>query len=158
MTEAENAESGEVREWLGALDSVEAFEGMDRADALLEAVVTFARRKAARLPFTANTAYVNTSYPQDEPAYPGDCTMDSAIRHAILWNAVAIVDKANKESSELGDHIASYQSAATLHDTGFMHFWRAARDAHGADLIYFQGHISRGTYARTRDALTKSNR
>src|SRR5476649_859411 len=148
MTEAEKGESAEMREWLDALDSVEAFEGMDRADALLEAVVTSARRKGARLPFAANTAYVNTIHPQDEPSYPGDRKMESAIRHAIRWNAVAIVIKANKESSELGGHIASYQSAATLYDTGFMHFWRAANEQHGGDLIYFQGHISPGIYAR----------
>jgi pyruvate dehydrogenase E1 component len=148
MTEAEKSDSAEMREWLDALDSVEAFEGMDRADALLEAVVTSARRKGARLPFAANTAYVNTIHPQDEPPYPGDRKMESAIRHAIRWNAVAIVIKANKESSELGGHIASYQSAATLYDTGFMHFWRAANDQHGGDLIYFQGHISPGIYAR----------
>jgi pyruvate dehydrogenase E1 component len=148
MTEAEKGDSAEMREWLDALDSVEAFEGMDRADALLEAVVTSARRKGARLPFAANTAYVNTIHPQDEPPYPGDRAMESALRHAIRWNAVAIVIKANKESSELGGHIASYQSAATLYDTGFMHFWRAASKDHGGDLIYFQGHISPGIYAR----------
>jgi pyruvate dehydrogenase E1 component len=148
MTEAEKGESAEMREWLDALDSVEAFEGMDRADELLEAIVTSARRKGARLPFAANTAYVNTIHPQDEPEYPGDRKMESAIRHAIRWNAVAIVIKANKESSELGGHIASYQSAATLYDTGFMHFWRAPDSNHGGDLIYFQGHISPGIYAR----------
>jgi pyruvate dehydrogenase E1 component len=148
MTEAEKGDSAEMREWLDALDSVEAFEGMDRADELLEAVVTSARRKGARLPFAANTAYVNTIHPQDQPPYPGDRTMESAIRHAIRWNAVAIVIKANKESSELGGHIASYQSAATLYDTGFTHFWRAASERHGGDLVYFQGHISPGIYAR----------
>jgi pyruvate dehydrogenase E1 component len=148
MTEAEKGDGAEMREWLDALDSVEAYEGMDRADELLEAIVTSARRKGARLPFAANTAYVNTIHPQDQPEYPGDRKAESAIRHAIRWNAVAIVIKANKESSELGGHIASYQSAATLYDTGFMHFWRAANENHGGDLIYFQGHISPGIYAR----------
>src|ERR1700736_3845298 len=83
MTEADKGDSAEVREWLDALDSVEAFEGMDRADELLAAVVTSARRKGARLPFAANTAYVNTIHPEDQPPYPGDRAMESAIRHAI---------------------------------------------------------------------------
>src|SRR5579863_6198805 len=87
MTEAEQGDSAEMREWLDALDSVEAFEGMDRADELLEAVVTSARRKGARLPFAANTAYVNTIHPQDEPPHPGDREMEQAIRHAVRWNA-----------------------------------------------------------------------
>ncbi len=148
MAEAEKSDGDEMGEWLDALDSVEAFEGADRVDALLEGVVTAARRKGARLPFAFNTAYVNTIHPQDEPPHPGDREMEQSIRHAVRWNATAIVVKANKESSELGGHIASFQSAATLYDTGFMHFWRAADETHGGDLIYFQGHISPGIYAR----------
>jgi pyruvate dehydrogenase E1 component len=143
-----NGADAETREWLEALDSVEAFEGLDRVDGLLESVVTSARRKGARLPFAANTAYVNTIHTQDQPAYPGDGDMEAQIRHAVRWNAAAMVVKANKESSELGGHIASFQSAATLYDTGFTHFWRAASDAHGGDLVYFQGHSSPGIYAR----------
>jgi pyruvate dehydrogenase E1 component len=110
--------------------------------------VTSARRKGARLPFAANTAYVNTIHTQDQPPYPGDGDMEAAIRHAVRWNAAAIVVKANKESSELGGHIASFQSAATLYETGFTHFWRAAGEGHGGDLVYFQGHCSPGIYAR----------
>jgi pyruvate dehydrogenase E1 component len=143
-----NGADAETKEWLDALDSVEAFEGMDRVDSLLENVVTAARRKGARLPFAANTAYVNTIHTQDQPKYPGDGDMEAAIRHAVRWNAAAIVVKANKESSELGGHIASFQSAATLYETGFTHFWRAADDKHGGDLVYFQGHCSPGIYAR----------
>ena len=147
MSEGQS-DSAEKREWLDALDSVEAFEGVDRVDELLEAVVSSARRKGARLPFAANTAYVNTIHPQDEPPHPGDRKMEQAIRRAVRWNAAAIVVKANKHSSELGGHIASFQSAATLYDTGFMHFWHAANESHGGDLVYFQGHCSPGIYAR----------
>jgi pyruvate dehydrogenase E1 component len=145
---AANGADSETKEWLEALDSVEAFEGLDRVDAILENIVTSARRKGARLPFAANTAYVNTIHPQDEPTYPGDGDLEASIRHAVRWNAAAIVVKANKESSELGGHIASFQSAATLYETGFTHFWRAADEKHGGDLVYFQGHISPGIYAR----------
>ena len=138
----------ETREWLDALDSVEAFEGVGRVDELLEGVIQAARRKGAKLSFAANTAYVNTILPQDQPAHPGDRVLEHKIRSIIRWNAAAIVLRANKTSSELGGHIASFQSAATLYDTGFMHFWHAPTDAHGGDLIYYQGHCSPGIYAR----------
>jgi pyruvate dehydrogenase E1 component len=138
----------ETREWLDALDSVEAFEGVGRVDELLEGVIQAARRKGAKLSFAANTAYVNTIRPQDEPAHPGDRVLEHKIRSIIRWNAAAIVLRANKTSSELGGHIASFQSAATLYDTGFMHFWHAPTDAHGGDLIYYQGHCAPGIYAR----------
>ncbi len=140
--------SDETDEWLDALDSVEAFEGLGKVDEILDQVVISARRKGARLPFAANTAYVNTIPPEAEPPHPGDRKIEMSIRRYVRWNAAAIVVKANKESSELGGHIASFQSAATLYDTGFMHFWRAASDDHGGDLIYFQGHSSPGVYAR----------
>jgi pyruvate dehydrogenase E1 component len=138
----------ETREWLDALDSVEAFEGVGRVDELLEGVIQAARRKGAKLSFAANTAYVNTIQPHDEPAHPGDRVLEHKIRSIIRWNAAAIVLRANKTSSELGGHIASFQSAATLYDTGFMHFWHAPTEAHGGDLIYYQGHCSPGIYAR----------
>ena len=146
MTEAkDDAERGD---WLEALDSVEAFEGLERVDELLEAIVTSARRKGAKLPFAANSAYVNTISTDHQPVHPGDRKLEITIRRYVRWNAAAIVLRANKESSELGGHIASFQSAATLYDTGFMHFWRAADETHGGDLIYFQGHSSPGVYAR----------
>ena len=138
----------ETREWLDALNSVEAFEGVGRVDELLEGVIQAARRKGAKLSFAANTAYVNTIPPQDEPAHPGDRVLEHKIRSIIRWNAAAIVLRANKTSSELGGHIASFQSAATLYDTGFMHFWHAPTEAHGGDLIYYQGHCAPGIYAR----------
>jgi pyruvate dehydrogenase E1 component len=141
-------QSDETGEWLDALDSVEAFEGIGKVDDILDAVVTSARRKGAKLPFAANTAYVNTIPPEAEPPHPGDREIEQHIRRYVRWNAAAMVVKANKESSELGGHIASFQSAATLYDTGFMHFWHASNEVHGGDLIYFQGHSSPGIYAR----------
>ncbi|HEY5206966.1 MAG TPA: pyruvate dehydrogenase (acetyl-transferring), homodimeric type, partial [Roseiarcus sp.] len=141
-------QSDETDEWLDALDSVEAFEGIAKVDDILDAVVTAARRKGAKLPFAANTAYVNTIAPEEEPPHPGDRQLEQHIRRYVRWNAAAMVVKANKESSELGGHIASFQSAATLYDTGFMHFWHASNDTHGGDLVYFQGHSSPGIYAR----------
>ena len=145
---SEGANNAERDEWLDALDSVEAFEGLERVDELLDAVVTSARRKGAKVPFAANTAYVNSISVDQQPPHPGDRKLEMTIRRYVRWNAAAIVLRANKESSELGGHIASFQSAATLYDTGFMHFWRAADDQHGGDLVYFQGHSSPGVYAR----------
>ena len=116
----QDRDPAETREWLDALDSVEAFEGIGRK--LLDGIVQAARRKGAKLPFAANTAYVNTIAPHDEPAHPGDRAIEHKICSLIRWNAAAIVLRANKTSSELGGHIASFQSAATLYDTGFMHF------------------------------------
>ena len=144
----QDRDPAETREWLDALNSVEAFEGIDRVDELLDGIVQAARRKGAKLPFAANTAYVNTISPDNEPAHPGDRAIEHKIRSLIRWNAAAIVLRANKTSSELGGHIASFQSAATLYDTGFMHFWHAPTDTHGGDLIYYQGHCSPGIYAR----------
>ncbi len=141
-------QSDETDEWLDALNSVEAFEGIEKVDDILDAVVASARRKGAKLPFAANTAYVNTIPPEAQPAHPGNREIERHIRRYVRWNAAAIVVKANKDSSELGGHIASFQSAATLYDTGFMHFWHGCNEAHGGDLIYFQGHSSPGIYAR----------
>jgi pyruvate dehydrogenase E1 component len=148
LTEEATAEAAEIQEWLDALDSIEAFEGLPKVDEVLDSVVTSARRKGAKLPFAANTAYVNTIRPEDQAKHPGDRKLEMTIRRYIRWNAAAIVLRANKESSELGGHIASFQSAATLYDTGFMHFWRAPDDTHGGDLVYLQGHSSPGIYAR----------
>ncbi len=147
-TGGSDPDTQEVREWVDAIDSVIAFEGIARADVLLGAAVDSARRAGAKLPFAGNTAYLNTIPPGEQPVHPGDHAIEMTIRRYIRWNAAAIVLKANKESSELGGHIASFQSAATLYDTGFMHFWHAASDTHGGDLVFFQGHSSPGIYAR----------
>ena len=138
----------EAREWVDAISSVMAFEGSERADFLLGRAVDMARRQGARLPFAANTAYINTIPPHKEQQHPGDREIENRIRSVIRWNALAMVLRANKASSELGGHIASFQSAATLYDTGFMHFWNAPHEGHGGDLVFVQGHSSPGIYAR----------
>ncbi len=150
MTKATDSSqfSEEMRDWQQAIASVIAFEGTEAADAMLSAAVELARPHGAHLPFAANTAYLNTIHPEDQAEHPGDRALEHRIRSAIRWNALAMVMRANKESSELGGHIASFQSAATLYDTGFTHFWHAPTDDHGGDLIYYQGHSSPGIYAR----------
>jgi pyruvate dehydrogenase E1 component len=138
----------ETSEWRDALDSVVEFGGADRAGFLLEELMDSARRAGAPVPYSANTPYLNTIPPNAEPAFPGDLALERRIRSVMRWDAVATVLRANKESSELGGHIASFQSAATLYDTGFNHFWYGPSAEHGGDLVFFQGHSSPGMYAR----------
>ena len=138
----------ETAEWLDALDAVIDAEGVDRGHFLLENLITKARSKGAFLPYNANTPYVNTIPVELEPRSPGNREIERRIRSIIRWNAVAIILRANAVTSELGGHIASFQSAATLYDIGFGHFWRAPSEHHGGDLIYIQGHSSPGIYSR----------
>ena len=138
----------ETREWLEALDSVLEREGPARANYLLEKLVAMARSRGAYIPYNANTAYMNTIPFGQEERSPGDAELEHRIRSLVRWNAMAMVLRANKESSELGGHIASFASAATLYDVGFNHFFRAWNDDFGGDLVYFQGHSAPGIYAR----------
>jgi pyruvate dehydrogenase E1 component len=138
----------ETGEWLDAMEAVINAEGVDRAHFLLENLIVKAREGGAFLPYNANTPYVNTIPVDQEERSPGNREIERKIRSIIRWNAVATILRANKESSELGGHIASFQSAATLYDVGFGHFWRAPSEKHPADIIYIQGHSSPGIYAR----------
>src|SRR5438270_12307508 len=133
----------ETQEWLEALDAVVRADGPERAQQLLETVLERARASGVPLEVGLNTPYVNTIPVDREEQLPGDLELEHRIRSLIRWNAIATVLQANKESSELGGHIASYQSAATLYEVGFNHFWRADKD-----LVYIQGHSSPGIYAR----------
>ena len=138
----------ETQEWLEALDAVIEREGPERAHHLLEQLIEKARRSGAYIPFSANTAYINTIPPQLEERSPGDAALEERIRSLCRWNALAMVVRANKGDGELGGHIASFASVGTLFGIGFNHFWHAPSDNHGGDLIYFQGHSAPGIYAR----------
>jgi pyruvate dehydrogenase E1 component len=138
----------ETREWIESLASTLEREGVERAHFLLEKLVDHARRSGAHLPFDATTAYVNTIPVTQQPRVPGDPGLERRIRSLIRWNALATVVNANRKSSELGGHIASFASAATLYDVGFNHFFRGPEAENGGDLVYFQGHSAPGIYAR----------
>ncbi|MGF1476890.1 MAG: pyruvate dehydrogenase (acetyl-transferring), homodimeric type [Geminicoccaceae bacterium] len=138
----------ETEEWLSSVDSVLEFEGAERAVFLLEQAIARAHAHGADLPFTANTPYLNTIPLKEQEASPGDHALEWKIRSYSRWNAMAQVIRANKVSSELGGHIASYASSATLYDVGFNHFWHAPSDEHGGDLVFIQGHAAPGVYAR----------
>jgi pyruvate dehydrogenase E1 component len=138
----------ETQEWIESLDSVLEREGPQRAHFLLERLIDKTRRSGAYLPFSAKTAYVNTIPLSQQRPIPGDQAIEHSIRSVIRWNAAAMVVHANRKSSELGGHIASFASAATLYDVGFMHFFRAPNEEHKGDLVFFQGHSAPGVYAR----------
>ncbi|MEQ8492642.1 MAG: pyruvate dehydrogenase (acetyl-transferring), homodimeric type, partial [Gammaproteobacteria bacterium] len=138
----------ETREWLDALDGVIDVEGPERSHYLLERLIDHARRAGVNLPYSAHTAYINTIPPQREAYTPGDPALEWRIRSINRWNAMAMVVKANRKNAELGGHIASYASAATLYEIGYNHFWHAPSDEHGGDLVFFQGHSAPGIYAR----------
>ncbi len=137
----------ETQEWVDSINAVVRYRGPERAQFLLGKVAGESARAGA--PFFSNTTpYVNTIAPDREARSTGVREIEHRIRSAIRWNAVAIILRANKESSELGGHIASFQSSALLYDIGFGHFWHAPTENHGGDLIYVQGHVSPGIYAR----------
>jgi pyruvate dehydrogenase E1 component len=138
----------ETDEWIESLHSVLERDGIDRAHYLLEILIEEARRSGAYLPYSANTAYLNTIPETKEVHTPGDPAMEWRIRSLVRWNALAMVVQANRVTSELGGHIASFASSATLYDVGFNHFWHAPNENHGGDLIFIQGHSAPGIYAR----------
>ncbi len=139
----------ESQEWRDAIEDVIERDGADRAHYLLDKAVEQARAAGARLPFSATTPYQNTIPADDLLEIPGDADMEERIRNINRWNAMATVVKRNKDSSEYGGHIASFASAATMYDIGLNHFWRAQSTMHGGDLVFFQGHVVPGIYARS---------
>ena len=138
----------ETQEWLEAIRGVLASEGPDRARQLIAELVDEAQRGGAHISLGVQTPYVNTIGLDRQPEMPGDRELEARLRHYDRWNAMAMVVRANKVSSELGGHVASYASAATLYDVGFNHFFRAPSEKFGGDLVFFQGHSSPGVYAR----------
>ncbi len=155
MTEQTNPEQSnqdidpiETQEWLEALEAVLEEEGTERAHYLLEKLIDMARRSGAHLPYKATTAYLNTIPTSKEARIPGDLAMEQRLRSIIRWNAIAMVLQASKKDKDLGGHLSSFASSATLYDVGFNHFFKAANQEQEGDLIYFQGHSSPGIYAR----------
>jgi len=138
----------ETREWIESLNAVIENDGPSRAGYLLNKVMSKAYTAGVVLPDTRTTPYINTIPPELEVKSPGDQNIEKKLRAYVRWNAAAMVVKANKISSELGGHIGTFASAATLYDVGMNHFWRAKNKDFGGDLIYFQGHSSPGMYAR----------
>ena len=148
MSTSKDLDPVETREWLDALDAVIEFEGTDRAHYLIERLVDKARRAGAYLPFSNNTAYVNTIPVHKQKRKPGDMALENRIKSYIRWNAMAMVVKANLKPGAVGGHIASFASSATLYEVGFNDFFRGHDAGKGADMVFFQGHIAPGIYSR----------
>src|SRR3954468_19543709 len=137
----------ETREWLDALDSVIEKEGTERAHYLIQRMIDEARRAGTFLPFSATTDYINTIPPEKQVKFPGDLTIEQRIHGYTRWNAMAMVVRANKDTN-VGGHLSSFASAATLYDVGYNHFWHGSSGEHGGDLVFVQGHSAPGIYAR----------
>src|SRR5271165_4493715 len=132
----------ETQEWLDALEGVLRHEGPRRVEELIERVVDHAQASGVRVPHVVQTPYVNTIPLSRQPPMPGNPELEARLRHYTRWNAMVMVTRANAVSSELGGHVASYASSATLYDVGFNHFFRAPSENFGGDLVFFQGHCS----------------
>ena len=138
----------ETSEWLESLSAVMQKDGNQRAHYLIKELINKAYMEGANIPYTQNTPYINTIPVGEEKKSNGDQNIERRIRSLIRWNAAAMVVRANKKFPELGGHIGTFASAATLYDVGMNHFWRAKNNKFGGDLIYFQGHSAPGMYAR----------
>ena len=147
-THLDDIDPTETQEWLDALDGVLASEGPVRTRKLVERVVERAQTGGAQVELGVQTPYVNSIPTAQQPMMPGNEELETRLRHYIRWNAMAMVVRANETSSELGGHVASFASSATLYDVGFNYFFRAPSADFGGDLVFFQGHSSPGVYAR----------
>ncbi|MEM6710334.1 MAG: pyruvate dehydrogenase (acetyl-transferring), homodimeric type [Pseudomonadota bacterium] len=147
--QAKDSNSTETQEWLDALENVLEHGGIERANFLLSRLSARMTKLGAQLPYTITTPYRNTIPLDQEAPMPGDLFMERRIRSLIRWNALAMVVRANRRPGDLGGHISSFASSATLYDVGFNYFFRAPNNEHAGDLIYYQGHASPGVYARS---------
>ena len=152
----QDVDETETREWIDALEAILEKEGPKRAHYILERLIDIARRAGAHLPYSANTAYINTIPPSDIPEYPGNLEIEAKLRSYVRWNAMATVVRANRKEGDLGGHIASYASSSMLYDVGQNHFFRVRHPelattphANCGDMVYLQGHSSPGIYARS---------
>src|SRR5581483_44963 len=138
----------ETSEWLEALDQVVDQAGPDRARYLLEQLLDRAGAFGVAAPGAIHTPYVNTIPVHEEAPYPGDRALERRIKSLIRWNAAAMVVRANKYDPNIGGHISTYASLASMSEVGFNHFFRGSIDGQPGDLVYYQGHASPGVYAR----------
>ncbi len=145
-SDQEDIDPLETQEWIDALQSVIEKEGKDRAHFLVENLLATARKSGSDIPFSANTEYFNTIHVEQQPQFPGDTTIEQKVRSYIRWNAMMMVLRANRETN-VGGHIASFASAATLYDVGQNHFWHGTSEEREGDLIFFQGHSAPGMYS-----------
>ena len=147
-TDAREIEALETREWLESLDYVLQHGGPARVGRLLRELGVHAQKNGVKLPFTANTAYINTIHASEEVPYPGSREIERRIKSLVRWNAMAMVVRANRVEDGIGGHISTFASSATLYEVAFNHFFRGRENGNEGDVVYFQGHASPGIYAR----------
>src|SRR5919204_1143856 len=140
-----DADPVETREWLDAFDALVETAGRERATFLLRKLLDHARARRVPLPPVLNTPYKNSVALAEQPQFPGNLELEQRLAAIVRWNALAMVVRSNRFSSDLGGHIATYASIADLFEVGFNHFFRAGQDG---DLVYFQPHSAPGVYAR----------
>src|ERR671935_579186 len=146
--EAAELDAVETREWLESLDYVLQSGGPGKVARLLRELTIHARQNGVKLPFSANTPYINTIPAEDQVLMPGSPDVERRIKSLVRWNAAAMVVRANKAEEGIGGHISTYASAATLYEVAQNHFFRGASENFPGDLVYFQGHASPGVYSR----------
>ncbi|MCT8692112.1 pyruvate dehydrogenase (acetyl-transferring), homodimeric type [Glaesserella parasuis] len=146
---AHDVDPFETQEWLDSVNSLVKEEGTERAQFIIQQVMQHARTQGVGLPSGVTTDYVNTIPVSEQPVYPGNQEIERRIRSAVRWNAIAMVLRSQKKDLELGGHISTFQSAATMYEVCFNHFFKAATDKDGGDLVYSQGHAAPGIYARS---------
>src|SRR3989338_7386744 len=138
----------EIQEWLSYMDYVLQEGSPEKVQYLLQQFKIRAQKAGVKLPYGANTPYINTIPADKQPPFPGNRDIERRIKSIIRWNAMAMVIRANRHESGIGGHISTYASAATLFEIGFNHFFRARSKKHPGDVVYFQGHASPGVYSR----------
>ena len=137
----------ETQDWIDSITSLIEEKGSDRTHYIIEKLIDYSRRNGIKIPFSANTDYINTISLANQESYPGNRNLERRIKSIIRWNAMAMVVRANRDNEGIGGHISSYASSATLYEVAFNHFFKGENINNG-DLIYFQGHVSPGIYSR----------
>src|SRR5689334_3386745 len=138
----------ETREWLDSLDYVLQSGGPVKVARLLRELTIHARQNGVKMPFTANTPYINSISADEQVPMPGSPDIERRIKSLVRWNALAMVVRANKADEGIGGHISTFASAATLYEVAFNHFFRGSDGDRGGDVVFFQGHASPGIYSR----------
>jgi len=149
----------ETKEWVESLQAVLDENGTERAHFIVEKMIDHVRRNGVRMPYSPNTAFLNTISAEDQQPYPGSRSIERRIKSLVRWNAMAMVVRANEESDGIGGHISTFASSATLYEVAFNHFFKGPKSPGGSDLVFFQGHASPGIYARAylEGRFTKEN-
>ena len=138
----------ETQDWINSIKDIINIEGNERAEFILNKLISYANKKDIKINYNQNTDYINTIPIHEQSSYPGDRAIERKIKSIIRWNAMAMVVRANTTNHGIGGHISSFASSATLYEVGYNHFFKGKNHPQGEDIIYFQGHVAPGIYSR----------